>query len=581
MSTTTAAAENDDEDKRCVRSSSSCGYDDDEGDSAMVPTKTSGADSAAAASARSTNNARPLPRFALNSVEMDDDEEGEGEPGRSGGGGGGRSGGPRTVGFRISPFTLTAPSCVQDFTKDWVLYVMQQYYAEQHPDREKLRDIGEFAAEKTGDGLGQDNNAGARILGGSRRRQRENNKGSSGAEDEEEEEESTPQSHHILSQAYKVMVDVPDPPPPTPGGEGGGGDETTKKNKSETEEEDSTVVAVAEENGNNKPVAASEVPAASEGSPGKSSTRGSKIHHLFVKVPPKRTAKFERMVRRNRTLEHEVKVYSELLRDLQTFVKNRVGDAIQLKIPKLYHGGKGEDCDGNHVLVIEDLAKKGYVTRDWFKHKLTHDEVTVAVKELAKFHACGLAYRMSLKEEIDEKYPYLEDDLYTSNMAKELLAKYLDSFLHFLSLLPGIQEHVLKLRKISNEVFQLLVKLRRPSDPLGTRFNTVCHGDMWMGNLMFKGNAEDCIIIDFHSAQFLSPATDLAHLMLTSTSRSYRQEHWDEVVQTYYDTFNRTLAEFGLILRHLGTTYTDFLYEVKRALRGQFLCVAFIIPIGE
>ena len=87
---------------------------------------------------------------------------------------------------------------------------------------------------------------------------------------------------------------------------------------------------------------------------------------------------------------------------------------------------------------------------------------------------------------------------------------------------------MLKLRKISNEVFQLLVKLRRPSDPLGTRFNTICHGDMWMGNLMFKDGADDsereCVIIDFHSAQFLSPATDLAHLLLTSTSRAYRQE---------------------------------------------------------
>ena len=100
-------------------------------------------------------------------------------------------------------------------------------------------------------------------------------------------------------------------------------------------------------------------------------------------------------------------------------------------------------------------------------------------------------------------------------------------------MLPGIQEHVLKLRKISNEVFQLLVKLRRPSDPLGTRFNTICHGDMWMGNLMFKDGAagadsdsekKECVIIDFHSAQFLSPATDLAHLLLTSTSRAYRQE---------------------------------------------------------
>ena len=49
-----------------------------------------------------------------------------------------------------------------------------------------------------------------------------------------------------------------------------------------------------------------------------------KIHHLFVKVPPKQTAKFERMVRRNRTLEHEVKVYQELLRDLQNFINERL-----------------------------------------------------------------------------------------------------------------------------------------------------------------------------------------------------------------------------------------------------------------
>ena len=93
--------------------------------------------------------------------------------------------------------------------------------------------------------------------------------------------------------------------------------------------------------------------------------------------------------------------------------------------------------------------------------------------------------------------------------------------------------------------------------------------------------SEECYIIDFQSAQFLSPATDLAHLMLTSTSREYRKQHFDEVVQHYYNIFNQTLAEFGLVLKHLGITYQDFQYEVKKALRGQFLCVAFIIPIGK
>ncbi len=434
-------------------------------------------------------------------------------------------------------FMALTPSCVEDFTEEWVLYVMQQYY--ENNFAESITKIGRFSAEKA------DGEASSDALP-----DEDESASSSGGGADSTSTTSHHHSHHVLSDAYKVMVDVPDPPG------GGDGPEDEDKREGEKEEEEK------------------KSPASSAMKKAKS-----KIHHLFVKIPPKRTAKFERMVRRNRTLEHEVKVYSELLRDLKKFVKERVGNAVELRIPQLYHTYE-DGTNDNHVLVIEDLAKKGFETRDWFRHKLTHNEVLLAVDELAKFHACGLAYRMSLKEEIDDKYPYLDDDLYTSNMAKELLAKYLDSFLHFLSLLPGIQEHVLKLRKISNEVFQLLVKLRRPSDPLGIRFNTVCHGDMWMGNLMFKGD-EACTIIDFHSAQFLSPATDLAHLLLTSTSRAYRQEKWDEVVEAYYDTFNRTLAEFGLILRHLGTTYNDFLYEVRRALRGQFLCVAFIIPIGK
>ena len=65
------------------------------------------------------------------------------------------------------------------------------------------------------------------------------------------------------------------------------------------------------------------------------------------------------------------------------------------------------------MLVIEDLTQRGFTTKDWFKAKLSHEEVKLALKEMAKFHACGLAYRMSLKEEVQQKYPFLDDDLYT------------------------------------------------------------------------------------------------------------------------------------------------------------------------
>ena len=88
-----------------------------------------------------------------------------------------------------------------------------------------------------------------------------------------------------------------------------------------------------------------------------------KQHYLFVKVPPKNTARFERMVKRNRTLEHEVKVYTELIRDLKQFVKDRVGTAVSFNVPTLYHGFTAKNDPGPNgdrsVLVIEDLNQRG------------------------------------------------------------------------------------------------------------------------------------------------------------------------------------------------------------------------------
>ena len=87
-----------------------------------------------------------------------------------------------------------------------------------------------------------------------------------------------------------------------------------------------------------------------------------------------------------------------------------------------------------------------------------------------------------------------------------------------------------------------------------------------MGNLMFRREEDtqdtSAILLDFDSACYLSPASDLAHLLLTSTDRQFRKDNWEAVVQDYYDTFNNTLIEFGLILRHLGTSYGHFQQEV-------------------
>ncbi len=86
------------------------------------------------------------------------------------------------------------------------------------------------------------------------------------------------------------MVDVPDPPVKLPNL-----CSPSKKKQRDTEDEDHGSSSAGGNNNSKTP-------------PGAGSPLHSKTHHLFVKIPPQRTAKFERMVRRNRTLEHEVKV---------------------------------------------------------------------------------------------------------------------------------------------------------------------------------------------------------------------------------------------------------------------------------
>ena len=59
-----------------------------------------------------------------------------------------------------------------------------------------------------------------------------------------------------------------------------------------------------------------------------------------------RTTRFEKITKKNRTLEREVKVYTELLRDLRAFVKDRVGNNVTLNLPNLYHGFTAKNDPG-------------------------------------------------------------------------------------------------------------------------------------------------------------------------------------------------------------------------------------------
>ena len=98
-----------------------------------------------------------------------------------------------------------------------------------------------------------------------------------------------------------------------------------------------------------------------------------------------------------------------------------------------------------------------------------------------------------------------------------------------------------------------------------------------MGSLMFKDtetNGLECAMLDFHSSSYLSPATDLVNLLLTSCEKQLVTENWDELVKEYYNIFNSTVSKFGLVLKHLGSSYGHFVQEVF-----VFLIYRFFYPL--
>ena len=69
-------------------------------------------------------------------------------------------------------------------------------------------------------------------------------------------------------------------------------------------------------------------------------------------------------------------------------------------------------------------------------------------------------------------------------------------------------------------------------------------------------------MLDFHSAGYLSPASDVSHLLLTGAEGGHLVDNWDNLLEEYYEAFSDTVAEFGLNLKHLGASYINFKREV-------------------
>lgn len=122
----------------------------------------------------------------------------------------------------------------------------------------------------------------------------------------------------------------------------------------------------------------------------------------------------------------------------------------------------------------------------------------------------------------------------------ELIPKYKNS--------PKIAKIKLQFPKICSKLLELV-------EPSKKYRNVLCHGDLWINNLMFKYDEEkpiECKIIDFQLTRYAPPAMDLATFIFTSSSRGFRKLNVNEIINVFCNVIENELKAHNINLKALS-----------------------------
>jgi len=306
--------------------------------------------------------------------------------------------------------------------------------------------------------------------------------------------------------------------------------------------------------------------------------------------------------------EKEISIYFELLPCLRQFCEGTALENLMPdRVPSCIYGSN--NCDGAGVLVFECAQERG------FKHPsdpegLSLDQVMTTIKFMAQFHAIGSALLITKGQLIKLRYPFLSSNVYSSPQMAEGAKNLFHIYTEFLKSVSESEADglALKFTKYCNEdgaAREMFSCLRRQVD---NPFNTIIHGELWEKNMLFHEASDPTtteasdlttteasdlttttdkaaegakpekldglrsIILDWKNAKIASATKDLAFFLLSSTSNNLREDCLEEILETYYSIFCKSLQILGVNTGDCqGLSFEEFRTDYAVSTKGAFL----------
>lgn len=203
--------------------------------------------------------------------------------------------------------------------------------------------------------------------------------------------------------------------------------------------------------------------------------------------------------------KREVAVYKYVLPKFKE-VQNGLEDRQKVIFPECLHFNTEKTKE---VIIFKDLSEIGFILDDTLTkfEELNFERVELILKELAKFHALSFKCENVYNEEFGTIKQKFNDILFQDSfLNKSKLRNYFfESFDMSLNLVTDL-EAKRKLEKVRPKLLELLKAYNQSS-----KYNVLCHGDLWMNNILFMEVRESEIIMPRINHNILVKKSDINH----------------------------------------------------------------------
>lgn len=199
-------------------------------------------------------------------------------------------------------------------------------------------------------------------------------------------------------------------------------------------------------------------------------------------------------------------------------------------------------------------------------------------------HATSIAAKQLYPDEFNAALSHITESIYCAEKADfftsslECSLKEALFSLHHSNVDGELDNAIAMVEKLSGNLYKIMARIIHDNNSMWT---VVCHGDLWINNLMFKYNnrneVDDVRLVDLQTLRYTSPVIDILHFLYTSTDYTIRAQYMDQLIVDYAQALYTALKNFEV--PDIGVDSVDALAQVMRnelrakALYGLGICM--------